>query len=131
MSGLKVLVSVSERYGTAIDYPSYWLIQKGQSYDDDVSSEMQIVRKKVAVQMKDQEFYRQDSISVINLLTQFKRALDSSLIYERTAVLLFCAFMSSPALATFNGRLALSSNDVNRHVGTITTYTRMVNYLLR
>lgn len=47
VSGLNVLIPVSERFRTAVDYSSYKLILKSQRYDDDVASEMQRMRKKV------------------------------------------------------------------------------------
>lgn len=39
--------------------------------------------------------------------------------------------MSFPALAVVKMRLALSSNEANRHEGTTTPYVKVVNHLLR
>lgn len=79
---LKVRAPLKERYQKAVDYQLYRLIHNSQWYDDDITSEMQKVHKKVAVQMKDQALNGKDSIYVINVLTELKQAYESSRIHE-------------------------------------------------
>lgn len=81
--------------------------------------------------MKDQVLDEQYLNSVIHVLTEFKRACDSSGIYDGGAVWLFKRFINGPALAAIKARLPLSSNDAKRHKGTIMTYTVFVKNLLR
>lgn len=81
--------------------------------------------------MKDQAYNGKDFISVINFLTKFKRAYDSSRIHCGAAVWQFRKFTSGPALADIKARSTLLSNDANRHKGTITTYVEVVNHVLR
>lgn len=72
---------MNDRYQMAVDYQSYHLICKLQRYWEDVVSEIQKMKKKVTVQMKDQVLNGQDSTSVIKFLTESKRAYDSSRIH--------------------------------------------------
>lgn len=76
-SSLTVLVPVNKRYQKAIDYRSYDLIHNLQRFEDDLSSEKQKMRKKVAVRLKNQQFNEQDSIYCIKFLAEFKTACDS------------------------------------------------------
>lgn len=61
-------------YQKAVDCRFYRLIHKSQRYDHDVTSETQKMHDKVTVQKKDQPFNSEDSISVTNLSTEYKRA---------------------------------------------------------
>lgn len=65
------------------------------------------------------------------MLAEFKRARDSKRIHKCAAAWLFRKFLSGSALADIKVQLNLSSSDANRHGGTITTYTKVVNYLSR
>lgn len=65
-SGLVVLIPANERHQKAVDCRFYHLIHKPERYDDDVSSEIQQMPKKVAVQINNQTCYGKDSNSVIN-----------------------------------------------------------------
>lgn len=89
------------------------------------------MREKVAVQLKRQEVSGGGSISVVNVLTEFKRACESSRIHENTDIWLFQEFLNAPALPAIKAQLTLSSNNANRHERTITTYAVAVNHLLR
>lgn len=80
--------------------------------------------------MKKQAFNGKDSIEFINFLTQCKRACNSSRIQGGAALWLFSEVMNGPAAVAINARLNLSSNDANRHAGTIKTYSEVVNQLL-
>lgn len=80
---------MDDRYETAVDYQLYGLIHKSQRYDDDETSKIQKLRKKVAVLMKHNTFNGQYSIFVINNTTEIKRPWDSSRIHEATTVWLF------------------------------------------
>lgn len=51
-----------------------------------MASEVQKMRKKIAVQMKDKALNGQDSISLSNFLTEFKTVCDSTRIHEGAAV---------------------------------------------
>lgn len=77
------------------------------------------MKNKVAVQMMDQVFSGKDSISVINLWTEFKGAWDSLQIHDEAAAWPFTEFMSDPRLAAIRARLTLSSNDPNKLEDTI------------
>lgn len=92
---------------------------------------MQKVRKEIAVQMKDKVFSRQDSISVINVSTEFKRTCHLSLTHEGCTLWLFRKFITGRAFATINAWLTVSSNYVNRHEGTIIIYAEVVNHLFQ
>lgn len=131
VSGLKVLVPANQRNCTAVEYRLQKLIRRSQRYEDYFTSEMQKIRKKVAMQMKDQVFSGKDLISAINYLTEFKRECDSSRIPERAAVWLFRDFINERALAANEARMTLSCNDTKKHEVTITSYTEIVNQLLR
>lgn len=74
--GLKVLITGKERYQKAVDHRYYRSIYKSEWHDYDMASDFQKMRKKVAVQMKDQAFNGKDSISVVEVLTEFKRAFE-------------------------------------------------------
>lgn len=80
--------------------------------------------------MKEQTFTGRDSNSIINFLADFKRACVSSQIQEGAAVWLFRQFLNPPAGATIKARLNLSSTDENRHEGTVTFYTEVLNHML-
>lgn len=81
--------------------------------------------------MEDHSFSSKDPVSIINFLTEFKRACDLSHYQEGAAVWLFPDFMTGSALSTIKVRLELSSKDVNVHNGTTTSNTGVVNHLLR
>lgn len=72
-----------------------------------MASETQKICKKVAVQMKDQAFNNKDCISVINVLTEFKRVCDSLRTHKGAPVWLFREFTNGPALAVIKVRLIL------------------------
>lgn len=67
------------------------------------------MRKKVAVRMKNQAFNCKYSISIINFLTEFKRAGDFSCILEGSVIWLYAEFMNGSVLAAIKGQMALSS----------------------
>lgn len=116
---------MNEGYQTAVGYRSYHLIHTSPSYDDDAALGVQELRKKLAVQMKDQAFNRHNLISVINFLTKFKRAWDPLRINEIASVWLYREFMIGPALASNKVRLALLSNMASRYEGPITSHARV------
>lgn len=99
---------MNERYENAVENRSDRLIRKPQMYYDDVASKMLKMRRKVSVQMKEQVFSRQYSISAINFQTESKSGCDSALIQDGSAVLRFRDFTSGPALATISPPLNLS-----------------------
>lgn len=72
-----------------------------------MASETQKMKKKGGVQMQDQGFNEQHSISVIFFLTEFERSNDSSRVHEWSAVWLFRKFMSSSALVIIKAGLTL------------------------
>lgn len=129
--GLKVLLLAKERFQKAVEYRSYRLVHKFQRYDDEVASEIQRVRKKVAVKMKDQVFDRKESISVISALNEFKRARNASRIHKGASICLSQEFMNGSVLAVIKVQLKFSLNDANRHKETIKTYAEVVRHLLR
>lgn len=71
-SGLKVQLPLKKRYWKANEYWAYRLIYKSLRFDYTVPSEIQNMRKKRAVQMKDQVLNGKDSTWVINFSTEFK-----------------------------------------------------------
>lgn len=79
--------------------------------------------------MKDQAFNEKESISVINFLTEFKRACDSLRIRKGAAVWHLRESMNGSALAAIIMKLTLFSNDANSHEVTFPSYTGMVNHL--
>lgn len=83
------MVLVNEWYQKAVYYRFYRLLHKSQRYGDDAASEIQKVRKNVAVHIKEQKFNGKNFIFVIHFLTELKRACDLSRSHEGTAVLLF------------------------------------------
>lgn len=95
-----------------------------------MASEVQDMRKKV-VQMEDQAFNGVDSIFVINVLTELKRACDYPRIHKDAAVWLFQNFLNSPAFEALKMRLILTSNDVKKHKGTIASCAGVGSHLLR
>lgn len=94
-------------------------------------SEIQTVRKNVAVQMSDQAFNGKYLISVIKFSTGFKRAGDSLRTYGGAAVWLFREFVNIPALSAIEARLTLSSNEAYRLERIIIDYAVVVYHLLR
>lgn len=88
------------------------------------------MRKKVTVQIMDQALSGKDSFSLINFLTKFKRACDSSSIREGAAAWLSREFKSGFVLAAIRALMALSSNDLIRPEGATTSYAEMANHLL-
>lgn len=89
------------------------------------------MQKNVPVQIKYQALNEKYSISMINYLTEFKRACDLSRIHEGTAVWLFWELVNGPTLASMKVRLTLSTNNSDRHDDTITIYAEVVYHLLR
>lgn len=83
---------------------------------------IQMMWKKVSVRMKDKAFYGKDSISVINFLTRFKQACNSSYIHKGAGVWLFRNFINHPALVAIKAPLILSLDDASRYEVTITAY---------
>lgn len=79
-----------------------------QIYNDDAASDLQKRCRKVVVQEKDQAFNGKDFISVVNVLTDFKKACHSSRNHEGAAAWLFRKFMNCPDLAVIKVRLTLS-----------------------
>lgn len=63
--------------------------------------------EKVTVQMKGQTFNGQDLISVINILTGFKKPCESSRIHKGITVWLFRELVSGPVLTAIKVRLTL------------------------
>lgn len=112
---LNVIVPINERYWPAVDYKSYQLIHKTRPYHEYVTSEIQMMRKKIAVQIKDYSFSGKSPISITNFLTGLKQAWNLSGIHEGTALWLYPDFMTGPALTMIKVRFSLSSNDVNTH----------------
>lgn len=88
------------------------------------------MRKKITNQVKDHAFHNQQSNLVIYSLTKFRRACDSSFIYEDAAFWLFRGFMNGVALAVNKQRLALSSNDENQDIKTLKIYAEVSSSLL-
>lgn len=71
------------------------------------------MHKNAPTHIEDQAFNDRASISVVDILTEFKRAYDSSRIVEGTTVWLFREFMNAPALAAVRLQLTVSSNNPN------------------
>lgn len=92
---------------------------------------MQNMGKKVAVQMKEEAFNGQVSISVINFSTKLKWACNSSRIYHGAAAWLFRKFRTSLASTAIEAWSALSSNHPKRNKDTIMPYGGGVNQLLK
>lgn len=69
------------------------------------------MRKKFAVQKKDQTFDRQNSHSIINFSTDFKRAWDSSKFYDGALVWFLRKFRTGLALVAIKAGLNPSSNN--------------------
>lgn len=80
------------------------------------------MHKKFAVQIKYQAFSDISSNLVINILTDFKQACDSSYIHEGAIDWLYWDFMNGSALTSIKEQLTRSWNDDNRHKKTIKTY---------
>lgn len=59
--------------------------------------------KNVAVRVNDDVCTRQDAVSDVNVLTEFKQAFGTLRIHEGTAVWLFRDFMSCPAPPAIKG----------------------------
>lgn len=102
-----------------------------QRYDDDVASELQKIRKKAAVQIKDQPFNEKDSILMRNFSAKLRRARNSSGIQKRDSVWLYREYWNGSAIVTIKARLIRSSNDAKRHERTITSYASVVCHVIR
>lgn len=75
-SGLVGQVSLNKMYQSAVDYRLYRLIHKLQRCYDKAISEMEKMRTKVAVEVKNQALNGQGSVSFLSFLTTFKRDCD-------------------------------------------------------
>lgn len=129
VSGLKVLGPVNEWHQTAGDCHWYRLVHKSHRNHDNIASEMQKTQKKVAIYRHNQAFNSQDSFFVINFLTDFNKACDSSLTKEVAAACLFRKLMSSLALEAIKARLTLSLSNTNLDEGTIKMCDGVINHL--
>lgn len=98
MYNLKALVLVNDMYWKTVEYSTYRFIRKPELYENEVASEIQKVRKDVAVQKKNEALNEKDSISLINFLPISKRAWDSSKVQKVAAVCLYRKFMMDPSL---------------------------------
>lgn len=112
-----------------MEYHSYRLIQKYRLFDEDISSEMQKMCKKVTVQIKDEVFNGKDKILLINCFTDSKLVCDSLRKHKGATVWLFSYFMNGPDLTATKMWLILLSSDANRHDGTTTTCAGILNHL--
>lgn len=79
--------------------------------------------------MEEQAFESKDSISVINILTDYKKACSSSGVHESTTARLFIEVINRLFRAAIKERSTMSSNDANRFEGTITTNAEVMTNL--
>lgn len=131
LSGLNVFLLDSKGYRSALGNCFHTMIHKTQCYDPDFPSELERMRKKEPIKMKDQALDKKDPISVSNELADFKHVSDFSGIHKGAPVRRFRDFTSGLALSAIKPWLALSPNDTDENDGTITCNTAVVNYLLK
>lgn len=81
--------------------------------------------------MRDQVLDRKDSISVINFLTEFKRARNHFRIREGALIRLFQELKNGLAYGGFKSWLTLSWNNADVHECTMKSYAEVVDNLLR
>lgn len=81
--------------------------------------------------MKNEAFSIKNSISVINFLTELKPACNSTRIDEGAATWHLWEFMNRLALCAVKTWQGQSSIDTKRREGTTTTFSKVVNHLLR
>lgn len=67
----------------------------------------QNMRKNVAAQMKDEAFNGKNPISIINVLTEFKRVCDWPHVYNSATVWFFRGAMTGLALAAIKVRFSI------------------------
>lgn len=99
VSAIRALVSVNERCRTTVAYRSYKLIYSSERLEDDFSSEMLRIRRKVTVQMTDQIFSKNSLFSMINYSKKYTRACDASRSRKVVTVWIFNDFPIRAALA--------------------------------
>lgn len=99
--GLREVEAVNNRFASAADYRSYYLLKKLSHLDDDVVHELHKMAKKIASQIKDCFFSGKDPILVVAFLQDCKSACDAYGIYEGAVMCLFKYFLtglSEPAV---------------------------------
>lgn len=126
----EVLVVVNNSFQKAKGYRLYRVVHRLQMYDNNVTSEMQQMRRSFAVQIKNMTFNGKDSVSALTCSNKFRQACDSSPIHKGAIIWLFREFINGRAFATIKTWLTLSSNDANRHRGIVATCTNIESSLI-
>lgn len=68
---------------------------KSSQYEDDVAQELHKMTMKIAVKVKDHNFFGKGQLSVITFPEEFRSACNSCGIHKRTATCLFKQFITS------------------------------------
>lgn len=77
-----VVRPVSDRYCNALDYRTYHLAHKLLQYNDEVARSVAERAEHLRVQMRTNDIDIYDPISIINVLSSFKLACDTTSVQE-------------------------------------------------
>lgn len=127
---LSVLVHLKECCHIPIDNRSYRLLRTSEWYDDDATSEMQHLRKKVDVHLKGLVFNGKESVSV-QILYQFQMR---SRLSKNARMYLYLAFrdsITSTAISTIEAGWSCPPKMIRNTRAIMTSYARLINHLLR
>lgn len=81
--------------------------------------------------MTDKHFYGRDSVSVIAFLLDFKASYHACNIDESVALWIFKDFLIEPVESVMKVREALPTKTARAQHGCLTTYSAIVNFLLK
>lgn len=93
-----------------------------------MTSETKKTCKTADDQLRDQTCNVQDSLTVINFLTEVERASDFPGVLGAAANWLFEEIIYGPAFAAINGQLTHLFSDANRNESSITSYDVAVSH---
>lgn len=131
VSGRELLVLVNERFQTVIDYRSCRLIHKSQRYDDDMTSDIQKMRKKVTVRIEDEASNVKDSIFRTTLFHWFQNSMWFFVKRWTRHNTALSRIYGQSYPCRHSGALGLLSDSVNSCEWNITTYAEVLNSLRR
>lgn len=121
---------MTKHYRTTANIRFYRPIHNSQRYDDDVVSEMQYMRKRVAVEVNDQFLHRKGLTLLINYMTDFKHSWDSRRTQKGPSVRLVRDSISCRAIVANMFQETLSFDDSVNHEEIISLYATVRNLLL-
>lgn len=125
-----VIKPVNELFPNADYYQNYRLIRKSAWYDNDESNELNKMKRKTAVQMKDQILKRKDPVSIISFLQIFKAECYARTIHRGDTMLLCKHYLSGPVENVIKARVELPTMTAKKQKGSLTSYSEISSYLL-